>query len=72
MFSMFITYKPQRFYKTEKATKLDVVNMKLGWARINVIRDVDTAKHNSIDRKGCAIQTPFGLPVKKNILINRM
>lgn len=56
----------------EQATKLDVVNIKLGWARINVIRDVAIARHSSIDRKGCAIQTPLGLPVKKNILINRM
>jgi hypothetical protein len=56
----------------EQATKLDVDNTKLGCARINVIKDVDIAKHNSIDRKGCAIQTPFGLPVKKNIFINRI
>ena len=46
--------------------------MKLGCIKINVIKDVDIAKHSSIDRKGCAIQTPFGLPVKKNIFINRI
>jgi riboflavin synthase len=56
----------------EQATKFDVVNIKLGWARINVIKDTAIARHSSIEREGCAIQTPFGLPVKKNILINRI